>query len=534
MVRKRGEHGVILLTAAFFIVFAVLACNFYRISYEGTSLPALNSEHTITIEAGNCQGTIYDRNMRPIVNGDMQNIAVAVPSALDRETAAGYALDRESFLEDFDRGEPFVFECSERTIEGDGLTVFSVPVRYSEHQAARHIIGYLSEGRGADGIEYAYDSVLRAELPQNSVTYSTDGFGNVLIGDGKKIFRSESYKSGVVLTLDRDIQQICEECGKGIETGAIVCADIKTGDILAMASFPDYDPSEMEKAMNDSRCSLIDRALYSYSVGSVFKLVTAASALEQGFGGNMYSCSGSIDIGGKQFNCHKLDGHGLQDMSEAMKNSCNTYFIDLAQSLDIEEFRRKATYLGFGRENYLCAGITGSGGVLPTCEELTVPAELANFAFGQGKLSATPLQITQLTCAIAGGGRMPVLRLIKGLTADGSAVSGEKAPQISEVMSSEYAEALRKMMVLAVRENDNSKARTKKISVGAKTSTAQTGRYTKKGEELCHAWITGFFPARKPKYAVTVLIENGGYGNDAAAPVFRRIAEKIADLEKEK
>ena len=191
-------------------------------------MPAFNSEHTITIEAGNCQGTIYDRNMRPIVNGDMQNIAVAVPSALDRETAAGYALDRESFLEDFDRGEPFVFECSERTIEGDGLTVFSVPVRYSEHQKARHIIGYLSEGRGADGIEYAYDSILRAELPQNSVTYSTDGFGNVLIGDGKKIFRSESYKSGVVLTIDRDIQQICEECGKDIETGAIVCADIKT------------------------------------------------------------------------------------------------------------------------------------------------------------------------------------------------------------------------------------------------------------------------------------------------------------------
>ena len=129
---------------------------------------------------------------------------------------------------------------------------------------------------------------------------------------------------------------------------------------------------------------------------------------------------------------------------------------------------------------------------------------------------------------------MPVLRLIKGLTADGSAVSGEKAPQISEVMNKEDAEALRKMMVLAVRENDNSKARTKKISVGAKTSTAQTGRYNKKGEELCHAWITGFFPARKPKYAVTVLIENGGYGNDAAAPVFRRIAEKMADLEKEK
>lgn len=534
MVRKRGEHGVILLTAVFFIVFAVLAGNFYRISYEGAAMPASYTDHSVTIEAGSCQGTIYDREMRPIVNAELQKAAVAVPSALDREKTAACALDRKSFLDDFDKGQPFVFLCTDKALEEEGLTVFNVPVRYSENQTARHIVGYLSDGAGADGIEYAYDSLLRGDLPQNSVTYSTDGFGNILIGDGKKVFRSESYKSGVVLTLDKDIQRICEDCGRNIDTGAIVCADVKTGDILAMASFPDYAPENMEQALRDSRCPLIDRALYSYSVGSVFKLVTAAAALEQGLSGNMYSCVGSIDIGGRQFNCHKLDGHGLQDMSEAMTNSCNTYFIDLAQCLDIEKYRRKATYLGFGRENYLCAGITGSGGVLPTCDELSVPAELANFAFGQGRLTATPLQITQLTCAIANGGQMPVLRLIKGLTADGTAVSGEKSPQLSEVMSTDDAEALRKMMVLAVRENDNSKARTKKISVGAKTSTAQTGRYDEKGDELCHAWITGFFPARKPKYAVTVLIENGGYGNDAAAPVFRRIAERIADLENKK
>ena len=88
------------------------------------------------------------------------------------------------------------------------------------------------------------------------------------------------------------------------------------------------------------------------------------------------------------------------------------------------------------------------------------------------------------------------------------------------------------MMISAVRDNENSKARTKKMSVGAKTSTAQTGKFNDSGEELCHAWITGFFPARQPKYAVTVLIEDGGYGNDAAAPVFRRIAERMSEFEK--
>lgn len=530
MVRKRGEHGVLVLTAAFFISFTFIALNYYRIAAEQKDVPAAQLESTLTVEAGRCQGTIYDRNMRPLTNAATKHIAVAVPSALNREQTVEYAIDKESFYEQFDRGEPFVFDCSDKALESDGLTIFEVPVRYSEHQLAQHIIGYLSDNSGADGIEFAYDDILRNSFPENSVSYKKDGMGRILIGDGKKVFRSSSYKTGVVLTLDSDIQKICEDCGKGIKTGAIVCADIKTGDILGLASFPDYDISDLESVMNDSRSPLINRALYSYSVGSIFKLVTAAAAIEEGYGGKVYDCRGSIDVEGKCFNCHKLDGHGLQDMTEAMTNSCNTYFIDLAKCLDIAKYRRMAEYLGFGKENYLCAGITGSGGVLPTEKQLLVPAERANFAFGQGKLSATPLQITQLTCAIANDGNMPILRLIKGLTADGEALANEKDTRYSSAMSSDTAMELRKMMISAVRDNENSNARSKKMSVGAKTSTAQTGRLDENGEELCHAWITGFFPSRKPKYAVTVLIENGGYGNEAAAPAFREIAEKMKEL----
>lgn len=530
MVRKRGEHGVLVLTAVFFVSFTLLACDYYRLAMYSDDIPAAELSSKMTIEVGECQGTIYDRNMKPLTNEETKKMGVAVPLALNREDTARYAEDKEQFYSDFEKGEPFEFDCTDSTLESVGLTVFEVPVRYSDNQLARHVIGYLSDNKGADGIEYAYDSVLRNSFSENSVTYTVDGFGNIMIGDGKQVFRTTAYKSGVVLTLDKEIQEICEKCGRNIEKGAIVCADIRTGDILAMASFPSYEPENLMEAMNDEKCPLIDRALYSYSVGSVFKLVTAASALEQDLGGYMYDCGGSIDVDGKLFNCHKLDGHGLQNMSEAMTNSCNTYFIDLSRCLDIEKYRQMATYLGFGKENYLCAGITGSGGVLPTEKELRIPAELANFAFGQGKLTATPLQITQLTCAIANDGEMPILRLIRGLTADGAEIGGEKNPQLSKVMSEETAKEIRQMMILAVRENDKSKAKSRKISVGAKTSTAQTGKYDKKGEELCHAWITGFFPARQPKYAVTVLIEDGGYGNDAAAPVFREIAERISEL----
>ena len=530
MVRKRGEHGVLIITAVFFISFTLIACNYYRLFMYPDHIPASEFSSKMALEVGECQGTIYDRNMQPLTNTEMKKMAAAVPSALNREDTARYAVDKEQFYSDFEKGLPFVFQCTEDTLESEGITVFEVPVRYSEKQPARHVIGYLSDNDGADGIEYAYNSVLRNSLNNNSVTYTVDGFCNIMIGDGKQVYRTKAYKSGVVLTLDKKIQEICERCGDKIEKGAIVCADIKTGDILAMTSFPSYEPDKLAEAMNDESCPLINRALYSFSVGSVFKLVTAASALEQGFGGYVYECDGKTDVDSKLFNCHKLDGHGLQTMQEAMTNSCNTYFINLSRCLDIGKYRQMATYLGFGRENYLCAGITGSGGVLPTEKELSIPAELANFAFGQGKLTATPLQITQLTCAIANNGEMPILRLIKGLTADGTFIGGEKSPQLSKVMSEETAKELQKMMILAVRENKKSKAKSSKISVGAKTSTAQTGKYDENGEELCHAWITGFFPARQPKYVLTVLIEDGGYGNDAAAPVFRDIAEKIREL----
>lgn len=532
MIRKRGENRVIILAGLLFTSFIFIIFRYYAVAWKQEYVPAAKTEHTFTIELGKCQGTIYDRNMRPLVNSEIVTKAAAIPAFLDREQTAEYAADRESFYREYDKGKPFVFECNDTVLESDGLTVFEVPVRYSENQSARHIIGYLSDDKGADGIEFAYDTVLRNSFPVNSVSYITDGFGNILIGDGKTVYRTKSYKSGVVLTIDKKMQEICEECGKNINTGAIVLADVSSGDILAMSSFPDYDPENIEAALNDTRSPLINRALYSYSVGSVFKLVTAAAALEQGFENYLYECNGTTDVEGKMFKCHKLDGHGVQDMATAMTNSCNTYFINLARCLDTREYRRLATYIGFGKECCLCAGIVGTSGVLPDEKELAVPAEHANFSFGQGKLTATPLQITQLTCAIANGGEMPLMRLIKGLTADGENTGKKNQILHSKVISGETAYKLQNMMKLAVKDNKSSKARSSKVSIGAKTSTAQTGKFNNEGEELCHAWITGFFPASEPKYALTVLIENGGYGNDAAAPIFRDIAERITSLEK--
>lgn len=525
--QKRAESGIMMLFTLIFTAFFVVAANYFKLADKPPALAALSERSELKISVGETRGTIYDCNMRPIVNVGKIYRAVAVPSVLDKESIAEYALDREQFSVDFAKGEPFVFDCREDTPERTGITVFELPQRYSENQTAHHVIGSVSDGEGISGIESSYDSVLRGDYGESSVTYQTDGFGRVLIGEEISAIRSEAENGGVVLTIDSVIQRICEDCGSEAERGAIVCADVNTGDILAMASFPDYSADDVTKAMNDKNSPMINRCLYSYSVGSAFKLVTACEALREGLGGYKYECTGSIDIDGQVFNCHQISGHEMQNMSAAVKNSCNTYFIALSRLLDKSSFRSLAFDLGFGRETYLCADITGSAGVLPTEKELEIPAELANFSFGQGKLTATPLQITRLTCAIANDGKMPVLRLIKGVSLDGSDVIGEKNPQLSQVIAADDAEILKNMMISAIESNPDSNARTIRTSVGAKTSTAQTGRFGSDGEELCNAWITGFFPAENPRFALTVMIEDGGYGNTAAAPVFRRIADAV-------
>lgn len=528
MVRKRGEHGVVFITAAFFIAFTLISMNYFRIAFIQEQVGLAEERSELKIVAGTSQGTIYDRNMTPMINCSETYSAVAVPAALSREETAKFALDKEEFYNKFDKGKPFVFSCGKETPESAGLTVFSMPQRYSENMPAQHIIGYLSDGKGVSGLEYAYDQVFRGESGENSVTYSVDGFGHVLIGDGKEVIRSSAVKTGVVTTIDIDIQRICEEASKEAGKGAIVVSEINTGDILALASFPGYSVNDLESAISDENSPMINRALYSYGVGSIFKLVTACEGIRENFGGYMYRCDGCIDINGVKFRCHMLDGHEIQNMSEAIANSCNTYFISLSRNLSVSQFRSLAYELGFGKETFLCAGMTGSAGVLPTMKDLMLPAEMANFSFGQGKLTATPLQISALTCAVANGGELPELRLIKGMTVDGKQSANEKPPRLSRTIDESISNELRNMMVAAVRDNKNSNARTFYTTVGAKTSTAQTGRFDEEGNEFCHAWITGFFPADKPEYAVTVLVEDGGYGNDAAAPIFREIVDKIA------
>lgn len=484
---------------------------------------------TYTIRTAVTYANIYDANFHPLVNDTVQHIAVINPTPEAVTTILPHVLDKTAFYENLQYGTPFSCAVNASHLESKEITIFDVPIRNTEPQLAQHLVGYTRDGEGVTGLEADYNSFLRSLSAQSSVTFTVSGRGNVLAGEKKLIHTGQTISAGVVTTLHKDVQQICETVGKEmkLEKGCIIVMEAETGDILALCSFPSYTVSTLEEAMASPDSPLINRALYAYPVGSIFKLIPAACALSQNLKNFQYNCTGSIAIYDQIFHCHDQSGHGLQNLQAAMIHSCNPYFIALSQKLSAAKLYQTAQSLGFGTSLPLSDSIIADGGILPSLQDLQIPAEKANFCFGQGMLTASPLQVARMTCAIANDGNLPQIRLIRGISQDGVSIKQEQQSISTPVLSEKDAAALQDLMIAAAYGNDTFQGVPDSVSVAAKTSTAQTGCYDENGVEYCHGWITGFFPAAQPRYVVTVLAENGGYGNDAAAPIFRTVIEQI-------
>jgi len=525
------QKRIICTGILFAVLFTVLYMRIYIIMTDEKYIEVAKNQTVYTVEAGTVNANIYDRNFLKLVNNEIGRYAVVNPVDDTLKEIMPYVTDAESFNNKLFYGMPFVCEINGDVRENENITVFEIPERYSKNQLAEHVIGYTCDGVGVTGIESAYDEFLRENSGKAGVTYNIDGMGGVLEGIGKKVHDTTNLDDGVVLTIDKYIQAVCELMEEKVKKGAVVVMDVQSGDILGMASFPSYSVDKLSEAVSDENSPLINRCLYSYNVGSIFKLVTSLAAYEQGIDNSfLYKCSGKTEIGNQTFMCHDHSGHGELDMTDAMRESCNTYFIELSKNIDTKYFRSVAVRLGFGKAYSLASGINSSGGNLPSMDELLLPAEKANFSFGPGKLLATPLQVCSFTSAIANEGRLYNPRLVIGTTDDGENILSEQEQKYTRVFERNTAFYLQDLMIASVNGNEKSNARPSNVRAAGKTSTAQTGVFDKNGEELCHAWITGFFPISQPEYAVTVLCENGGYGNDVASPVFKEIAQRITDI----
>lgn len=491
---------------------------------------AARQARTKTIEIAETRGKIYDRNLKPLVDSEERLVAAASPDETVYEALRSKFGESEA-LRLIREAKPLIFE-PDTELNNDSIRTFHVPVRYGSDSCAVHLIGYVDRTtqNGLSGIEKAYNTFLSENGGTLSVSFETDANGKTMPGLDKTVNDNNfNSKAGVVLTIDKRIQLLTEKAlsQSTIKSGSAVVMHIGTGEIYAMASIPGYDPENLAKSLSSKLSPFVNKALKAYSVGSVFKPLVAAAALENGIGEkHEYECKGYIDVGDVRYECFSKKAHGRQTMKEALENSCNTYFINLLSQSDPELLLSLCRSLGFSSETVIADGIKGAKGVLPDSDDFIYPGERANFAFGQGKLLATPLQMLNAYHALATGNSINPT-VIRGF-ADSSALLKleESRSNIKKIFSASTVKKMRKMLSSVVENGNASKAASGLLSLAGKTGTAQSGIYVN-GEEICRTWFCGFFPAENPHYIVVILNEDGESGSADCAPVFKRICEGI-------
>ena len=481
-----------------------------------------------------------------------------------------------------------VAEFSESSEKFAGINIVVEPVRqYTSGNLASHILGYAGkisseeyEKRksiyrsndiiGKTGIEYVFEEYLKGKNGTKQIDMAVDGTLT-----GEYIAEEAIAGSDVVLTIDANLQRITENAlasniqkiasggfGKVYDSkaGACVVMNVNTGEVLAMASYPDYNPADFiggisqsawDGYVNNEAKPLVNKAVQnSYSPGSTFKMVTAIAGLESG----AINLSSRInDTGvyrkyGISMNCwyytdyHK--GHGYVNVSDAIEKSCNYFFYETADRMGIDQLAKFAKYFGLGSKT----GIelqSETSGVLASREAKQKlhpddpnwnPGNTLNASIGQGDNEFSPLQMARYISMLANGGNKIDVSIVKTIrNADGTEVSREeinnfinkklgiKEEQSEDIkINQDYLNAVLNGMKSVTSDSGGTayvRFKDFNITVGGKTGSAEAP-----GNKV-HAWFVGFAPFENPEIAIVVMVENGGHGN-YTAEVVRDIMEE--------
>lgn len=314
--------------------------------------------------------------------------------------------------------------------------------------------------------------------------------------------------------------------------GAIVVEDVNSGDIVAMASKPDFDQNNVIQYLDSSGNELFNKAVASYNLGSIFKIIDAAVMFEvKNRWEEPYLCTGSIWIGDREFKCYsyKDGGHGFVDLKGAFSLSCNTYFINAALGMEPASLIEMAGRFGLG--NYTGIGGQGvdeSSGNLPSIDAWFSGGDIANISIGQGEIMATPLQVADLVATIANGGVKNKVNIVDSIVDElDRKVKNIRQKSSKRIISKDVANRIKELMESVVTEGTGTMIDLEEYGGAAgKTGSAETGQY-EGGEKVVHAWFAGYFPRNNPRYSVAVLVENGKVGGKTAAPLFQEIAGEI-------
>jgi len=439
---------------------------------------------------------------------------------------------------------------------------------YPEGPLAGSIIGYVGrvaplslrpiengdvifpESQGREGLEQIYDDQLKGQPGVLHVTFDADGRKT-----SERIARPPVPGYNVITTLDRDLQALCEDVlSKNAKRGAIVLIDPNTGEILALASWPTFDPNifvpfldqaKFDAVQKDPAVPLLPRAYRSaYPPGSTFKTFVGLSGFKEGKlkPDTEFSCPTAIGIGNFVFHNWKKVDAGSLNFVQALTQSCNTWFIQAGLKIGSKPIIDWTTRVGLGQRTGIPLHAEEKGNIPTDAYMLRVQkrkilqGDVANMSIGQGDILITPLQMAQAYGVIANGGKFHQTRLVMQIQSLDNKVVAAYPDRIRDdlAIQPEIMEQLRKALV-AVTEDGNGtahRAQVEGIHVAGKTGTAQWGGGGDRDKQRTAAWFAGFAPAENPRFAFAAVYEgepgdNNIHGGTNGAPLIGKTLKAI-------
>ena len=574
--KTKSEHekililSYIIISAFFFLVMRLWQLQVLQ-GDEYRKLSEANRLRIVNIPAP--RGIIFDRNGIPLVKNSPYCYASVIPDEFDKTRAGLLAkvlgVPVEEVLEKLNSPDlsPFVpirlkqglslrdiAYIEARRSDYPGLIIEAeVNREYPLGDVGAHLLGYLGKPSpsqlkdpvfsdippdmfiGQWGVEKLFDSTLRGVPGKRIIEV------NALGREIRMLQETPPVKGrDITLSIDINLQKKAEEAF-GERAGALVAVQPETGEILGLISKPSFDPNLFTKGIDpnaweaitkDKRNPMLNRALQSqYPPGSTFKIVTAIAGLEEKVitPDTKVDCKGGIRYGRWYFGCWRKHGHGVISLHRAIVESCDVYFYEVGRLLGIDNIYTYATGLGLGSKTGIKLGNERQGLIPNTKWKLEkkklpwYPGETFNAAIGQGYVSVTPIQQAEMISSVANGGVLYRPSLIKGIK---PVVLGKLN------VSPENLEIVKKGLFGVVNEpsGTGSAAKSYLTSIAGKTGTAQvvtTGRGSRSSAEKFrdHAWFVAFAPFEKPEIALAVLVEHGGHGGSAAAPIAKTAIE---------
>ena len=541
---------LLLLTAIIIKVFYIQVFQYNNLNTLASSLWSRNLPITAD------RGLILDRNGKVLASNITTTSLYLVPNQIKNKEEVATKLaeilgvsyeemykhvtKKTSIERVHPEGRQLSFEIADQIdkLNYDGVYLLKESKRYYPYDnLLSHVLGYVGiDNQGLSGLELEYDDVLTGSV--GAIKYYSDALGNRL--EIAEEYVEPVNGNNVILTIDLDLQLAVEReldnAGAKYDPEHIlaIAMDPNTGEILAMASRPNYNPNEYQTYTQE----VLSRNLpiwMMYEPGSTMKITTLAAALNEGlvnlFEDNFYD-SGAVNVDGATIHCWKAGGHGAQTFLNVVENSCNPGFVDLGFRLGKEKLFEYINNLGFGEKT----GIDLNGeakGILFDLDKVG-NVELATTAFGQG-ISVTPIQQVTSVSAIVNGGTLYKPYIVKSTqTPDNEMISSVNPTEVRTVIIEETSKMVRYALESVVANGSGRNAYIENYRIGGKTGTAQK---VNNGTYMVGNYIVsfmGFMPADDPQIVLYVAVDNPKgvvqYGGTVAAPIAKAIFESYIEI----